>query len=265
VALAELGVAHMLLYRFAIGCLAFAPIALTPSARLKRRDWWTLVAASIFGVPVQFLVQFEGLARTTVAHASLMVGTLPVLLALASSWFTQERLDARGWIAVGASTAGTVAIVSSSSGAPGTRGPTFAGDLLVAVSLLAAVVWILLSKRLMERYPPVVVSTHVILLGTLFLATWVVIRAGVPPFRLSRSAWLALAGQGLLATTAATLLWNWGVARVPAARAGVFVNLEPVVGALLGVTLLGETLDSVALLGAGLIIGAALVVTTSRP
>jgi drug/metabolite transporter (DMT)-like permease len=38
--------------------------------------------------------------------------------------------------------------------------------------------------------------------------------------------------QGILGTTAAFLLWNWGLARVAAARAGVFLNLEPLVRAL---------------------------------
>jgi drug/metabolite transporter (DMT)-like permease len=71
--------------------------------------------------------------------------------------------------------------------------------------------------------------------------------------------WLALAAQGLFATTAATLLWNYGVSRVPAAEAGVFVNLEPALGAVLGVVVLGETLGPTGLAGGALIIGAAVM------
>jgi drug/metabolite transporter (DMT)-like permease len=47
------------------------------------------------------------------------------------------------------------------------------------------------------------------------------------------------------------------VARVPAAEAGVFVNLEPALGTLLGVSILGETLGWTGLAGGVLIIGAA--------
>jgi drug/metabolite transporter (DMT)-like permease len=46
-------------------------------------------------------------------------------------------------------------------------------------------------------------------------------------------------GQGLLDTASTTLLWNWGLKRVPASQAGIFVNLEPLVGAILGVSLIG--------------------------
>ena len=48
-----------------------------------------------------------------------------------------------------------------------------------------------------------------------------------------------------------------GLARVAAARAGVFLNLEPLVGTLLGVFVLGESLGILVILGGGLILLAA--------
>jgi drug/metabolite transporter (DMT)-like permease len=56
---------------------------------------------------------------------------------------------------------------------------------------------------------------------------------------------------------AAFLLWNWGVARVPAGRAAPFLNLEPVVGAALGVGILGDALAAGTVAGGVLILGAA--------
>ena len=46
----------------------------------------------MIGVPLQFLVQFKGLELITVSHPSLIVGILPVLLALGSALFLSERL-----------------------------------------------------------------------------------------------------------------------------------------------------------------------------
>jgi hypothetical protein len=51
---------------------------------LAGSEWGWVFAASVLGVPVQYLVQFKGLSLTTVSHASLMVGTLPMLLAIAA-------------------------------------------------------------------------------------------------------------------------------------------------------------------------------------
>ena len=63
-----------------------------------------MLLAALFGIPIQFLLQFHGLALTTVSHASLMVGAMPVLLAAAAALFAGERLDWLGWLALCGST-----------------------------------------------------------------------------------------------------------------------------------------------------------------
>jgi drug/metabolite transporter (DMT)-like permease len=47
---------------------------------------------------------------------------------------------------------------------------------------------------------------------------------------------------------------------VPASQAGVFLNLEPLVGTILGVMLLGDLLGPYSILGGLLVIGAAVYV-----
>jgi len=51
---------------------------------------------------------------------------------------------------------------------------------------------------------------------------------------------------------------------VPASRAGVFLNIEPALGSLLGVELLGGRLGPYAWLGGALILGAAVALTLYR-
>lgn len=77
IALQELAVPHMILYRLSLAACGFVPVLLARGTRVEREDWPRMVAAGVLGVPVLFLVQFEGLARTTVSHAALMVGTAP--------------------------------------------------------------------------------------------------------------------------------------------------------------------------------------------
>jgi drug/metabolite transporter (DMT)-like permease len=79
---------------------------------------------------------------------------------------------------------------------------------------------------------------------------------------ISPTAWIALAVSGLACTATTTLLWNWGIHHVPASRAGVFLNIEPALGSFLGVKLLGEHLGPYAWAGGGLILAAAITLTT---
>ena len=263
VALAEIGVSHMILYRLLFACLGLAPFLSFRLVKIQRKDWWMFLLTSFIGIPGVYILQFWGLSKTTVSHAALMVGTLPMLLALAVVVFTHERLSRVAWIAVVFSALGAVLIVWSSRNSIRMGGPTLIGDLAVLLSLFAATGWIMNNKVLLHRYPPLFVTGAIYILGTAMLAAWVLPLDGLPPIHLSHVVWLSLLVQGIAGTSLATVLWNWGLARVPAAEAGVFTNFEPLVGTLLGVTVMGDRLGPLAIVGGVLILGAALYLTKS--
>lgn len=268
IALRELSVGHMLLYRFAFGSLGLLPFVAWRRERVPRGHLRLFLVAAVAGVPIQYIVQFEGLARTTVAHASLMIGTVPVLLALAAVLFVGERLDVGGWVLLGISTLGALLIAAGArSGNAAAGQATLLGDALVLVSVTAGVAWVLLSKRLMGEHghSAFVVNAYVVMLGTVVLAGWVLATEGVPPVRLATGTWLCLITPGLLITAFGSLLWNWGLTRVPATEAGAFVNIDPVIGTLLGVLVLHESLGATAVVGGIMIIGAALRFTLRSP
>ena len=219
-ALREMSVGHMVLYRFLFASLGMLPLLVKlhsrgSDARIPRpsRPSWTrreigiLLLSSALGIPIQFLLQFKGLSLTTVSHAALMVGTMPVLLALGATLFAGERLDWIGWLALAGSTVGAALIVlgGHESGSAGAV-PSLAGDLLVVLSLIIALGWILMNKSLMEAHSPVAVSAYGVLSGTIMICLWVIAAEGPPPVaHISLTAWLALAASGILCTAATTL------------------------------------------------------------
>jgi drug/metabolite transporter (DMT)-like permease len=251
IAFREMSVSTNVTLRFCFGSLVLLPLLFCPTRRFARHDFWTMLLASIVGIPLQFLIQFKGLALTTVSHASLMVSTLPILLALSAVLFLHERLRLFEWGVLLFSTLGAVLISVSKA----SEGPqrSIRGDLLVVLSMVAAVVLTILTKHLMELYDPSYVTASMILAGTVFLVAWTAIFER-PRFTFSARAWLAVAAQGVLATAMAYLLWNWGMARLPAAKAGIFFNMEPLVGTLLGVLVLNEKLGRLTFLGGTMIL-----------
>ena len=266
IALAEMNVGSMVLYRFLFATLGMLPLLLTHRPGLNASEWRTLLFCTFLGVPLQFLVQFRGLSLTTVSHASLMVGTMPVLLAVGATVFTHERLHKLGWSALVVSTAGAALIALGGKHSSANGGPSLVGDLLVVASLAIALFWILLNKSLMERHSPIVITAYGIALGTVMLACYVPLVYGPPPVHgVSLKAWAALAASGILCTATTTLLWNWGMTQVPASQAGVLLNMEPLMGSLLGVFVLHEHLGPSAFVGGAMIVGAAITLTTIAP
>jgi drug/metabolite transporter (DMT)-like permease len=255
----------MVLYRFLFGTVAFLPLLRNPG--FTARQWRQLLLASFLGVPLQFLVQFYGLSLTTVSHAALMVGTMPVTLALGATLFAHERLNRLGWVALSISTLGVALIVlSSTHHAAGDTAnhPTLVGDLLVIASMIIALAFLLLNKQLVRTHSALRVTAWGMLMGTLMLAAWVLLRDGLLPVRtISPRVWWALAASGFLCTSATNLLWNWAMRQVPASRAAVFLNIEPALGSALGVWLLGDKLGPMTWVGGTLILAAALTLSTT--
>jgi drug/metabolite transporter (DMT)-like permease len=263
IAMVEMTVAENVAFRFITGTLVLSPILIRRWTSYPGKDLAMLLLVSILGIPVQFLIQFKGLQLTTVSHASLIVGVLPVLIAISSAIFLKERLRYFEWGVLGLSVLGPIFIAFSRRGSSADSRANTRGDLLVLVSMFAAVAMILCSKRLIPTHGALPVTAASIIMGTISLLIWVELTQPLR-FHFSRAAWGGAIGQGVLATAGAYLFWNWGLSHMPASRAGVFLNLEPVVGSVLGITILHEHLGKMAVFG-GLLIIAAAVYFSLRP
>jgi drug/metabolite transporter (DMT)-like permease len=262
IALEEMNVGAMVFYRFLFATLGLLPLLVLRRPRFNAADWRLLGLTALLGIPLQFLVQFRGLSLTTVSHASLMVGTLPVILALGAVLFAGERMSPLGWIALAVSTGGAALIALGAGQHHDAQGPSLLGDLLIVASMFICLFWILFNKRLMQAHDHLTVSAWGVAAGTLMLAFWVPLTWGLPPLHsVSWKAWAALAASGLLCTATTTLLWNWGLTQVPASQAGVLLNMEPLIGSLLGVFLLNERLGGLAWLGGAMILLSAITLT----
>ncbi len=251
-ALSELTAVEVVTWRFVLSLPFLAVLA--RRVRPRRADAARIVGAGALGVPLLFLLQVEGVARTTATRSALLIGLIPPLAALGGVLVLGERAGRRLVAAVALSTLGLGLVV----GWPGGGGsPT--GDLLVAASAVVSVAYVLATGHLVRAYDAAGLAAWVQAAGTLVLVGLVAVWGGLPRVPAQASTWAALAGLSLGCTVAANALWNIGLKRLGAARAGVFVNLEPLIGATLGVALLGEPLGTGALVGGACILAATLL------
>lgn len=257
-ALVELSPVDVVAWRFGLTTPVLAFVVWRTRARLSRRDAALVILTGVLCVPVGYLIHFEGLARTSATHAALLVGVGPPLLALAAAALGLEKVTRRDWLGVGLACLGVAVMVGVPQG-----GGSLLGDLLVLLSMLIATAWVLLSQDLARRLGATVATAWILLAGTMAFLP-VLLIAGAPPVNLTARTWMVLAALALGCTIGSFVLWNWGASRLPAGRAGVFLNLEPVSGALLGVTLLGDAAGPAVILGGTVVLAAALIVSTGN-
>jgi drug/metabolite transporter (DMT)-like permease len=246
VALGEMAAPHLILLRFAVAAAVCLPFALRgAAARRLFASPTVLLAGMLYGLA--FVVQFEGLARTTVALSALLVGLMPALIA-ALAFLMREPVSRMSWAGVAAATLGAVFI----AGKPGASG-TPLGVALCLAALLLFLAWLVVVRRAPKDAEPLAVTAVSIVVAVFAVAPVAFVLHGPPNLSLSPATWAGIVGQGVLATVVATAAWQWGSVRVSSASAGVFINIEPLLGAILGVALFGDPLTA-ALAGGGLLI-----------
>jgi drug/metabolite transporter (DMT)-like permease len=252
-ALRETNPSHMVLLRFAVAAVAALPFVIRRAdTRALLRSPTVLLAGMLYGVA--FLIQFEGLARTNVTLAALLVGVMPALVAL-SAPFIGEKVSRVSWAGVAAATLGAALIAGMPDGAG-----TPLGVALALSSLLVFLAWLQVLRRAPASPTPMALPAATVIVSALTILPIALVMHGPPKLDLSPAAWAGIVGQGVLSTLVATAAWQIGSARVSSASAGVFINMEPVIGSAIGVLLFGDRLTLALICGGLLIIGGSLVV-----
>lgn len=233
--------------------------------RLDRPDRWRIAAMGVVGFAAAFALAHWGLARSTATNAALLIVVEPLTLLVLSPLLLGERLSVREQAGAACGLAGALLVVVN--GIPGVSVrlvPHWRGDLLLVLSGVAYAAYSLLGRPVLARHPALPVTTRSILWGIPAVAPvaaqeWL---AGRRPV-LTGGAVLGTLYLAVVITALGYLLWNYALERVSAARAAMFLNIQPVVGALLGVAWLGEPMTVFTVVG-GLLVVTGLLLTV-RP
>lgn len=251
--LTETDAAHMVLLRFATAAIAAAPFAFARAeTRALFRSPVILAAGAFYGIA--FMVQFEGLAHVSVTLAALLVGAMPALIAV-SAKLLGEKVSRASWLGVAAATLGAALIAGKPDGAGSPLGVA-----LSLGSLFIFLAWLLTLRRAPPSPTPMAIPAVTVIIAAFTVLPIALFMHGPPKLDLSPPVWAAIVGQGVLATLVATAAWQFGSARVDAASAGVFINIEPLMGACIGVMLFGDHLSFALGVGGLLIIAGSFIV-----
>ena len=244
--------------RCVIGAALLWPLARRGAGftRIARADHARVAAMGVLGFGVAFALAHWGLVRSTAANAALLIIVEPLAIMALSPMMLGETLGRRETLGGAIALAGTMLVVLD--GIPGvtTRlAPHWRGDLLLVGSAIAFASYSLIGRDVLRRHASTPVTALSIAWGAAALAPLAVVEWS----RGARPTWTLVSVTGMLylgivITGLAYLVWNWALERVEAPRAAVFLTVQPVAGALLGVVLLGEPASIFTAVGGGLIV-----------
>ncbi len=207
---------------------------------------------------------YYGLRQTTVTNAALIGAAQPVSLALLATLILKEQLSAKTLLGIGLSVLGVGVIVTRGSWAVIRDSQYNPGDLVLLGVLLSWGIYTIYGRYLMRRISPLAATTYAYMAGACFL----VLGSSLTEWEAwtltdtSLASWLAIAYQSTLGTLAH--FWYYeAIATIGPSRAGVFLNLVPVLTTAIAYVFLHEQLTVAHLVGGAIVI-AGVVVATRR-
>ena len=197
---------------------------------------------------------YQGLRLTTATNAALLNAASPIAIALLAAIFLRERMSARMLLGIVISIVGVGVIVARGSWQVITASAYNPGDLIIVATLFAWGIYTTYGRHLMQTVSPLAATTYAYIAGATYLliACWLTEWEGWQLAATRWDSWLAVAYQSTLGTFAH--FWYYqAVAILGPSRAGVFINLVPVMAIGIAYVFLDEALTLPHLVG-GLIV-----------
>jgi len=220
--------------------------------RVAPRDLGALFAYALTGVVLNQLLFIAGLERTTATNAVVIGATIPVFTVGVALLLRREQATPAKLLGLAVAFGGALSIVGIDQiGRFDPRRMT--GNLLVVANSLSFSVYLVISRRLLEKYRTMTVVTWTFVFGAL----------GVFPFgahdlvaaapQLSTGTWVRALYIVLFPTVGTYFLNAFALKRAPSSLVAVYIYLQPVVGAILAAWRLGERPSAGTYLGGTLI------------
>lgn len=261
----EIGPFTLVAFRLLFGILGLLAVSayMRPRFPVSRKTWLILTLIGFTNNALPYVMISWGEMYIDSAVAAILNSTTPLFAMVFANFFLRDdRLTLSRLVGILTGFIGIVVLVSRDLSG-GVR-LNLLGQLAV---LLASVLYAgtsVFARRTTQGIAQVPLAL-IPLIGA-DLALWTVAPIVEAPFHLPRLpiTWLAVAWLGLLGTCVAFLLYFYLLHSVGPTRTTLVTYVFPLVGVLLGVLFLQESLNWHLALGGALVVGSLLVVNTRR-
>jgi drug/metabolite transporter (DMT)-like permease len=214
--------------RVSVACLLFLVIyRLFIREKLNREDVPRLALCGLFGVAINQMLFFKGLALTTPINGSIIMTTNPILVLITAAILIREKITLRKISGIVLGIAGALLLLAFgrhfSFG-----GSTFTGDLFIFINAMSYGIFLVIAKPLMKKYNPITIITWVFLFGSI-----VVLPFGfseltqIPWSTLPGSIWTGVLYVVLAVTFIAYLLNTWALNTLSPSVVSFYIYLQP--------------------------------------
>ena len=179
---------------------------------------------------------------TTPLNAALIMSLNPITTIILSKSILKTKLTKHHILGALVSLTGALFLITKGNISDFSTNKLNTGDLMILIAnILFALhhVWVKQYREQLSNQYFTTITNTVCLIAFLFLVSF---EGNGISFHHSNMYWISAIGIGCFGTALAYVLWNEGVYRTGANRAGIFMNIVPLTTAVTGL-FLGESLE----------------------
>ncbi|SEA15774.1 DMT family transporter [Bizionia paragorgiae] len=232
-----------------------------PKEKILRKDFLTLFFAAVFGVATNMLLFFKGLEYTTPIHAAVITTIVPIIVLILSTFYLKERLTALKITGVILACIGAIVLtVYGKSTRIADNVPL--GNLLVLINAISYSIYIIIIKKLTDKYHPFTFIKWVFLFG-LILVTPFGIRdfLAIDYSSFPSYIYFSIAFVVVGATFGTYTLNPLALRHLKASTVSIFIYIQPIIAGLFAIIMGSDSLSSVKLIASALIFSGVYLVT----
>lgn len=196
-----------------------------------REDLLQFLLLGLLGVTANQTLFLYGLRYTTAVNATILVTTIPIFTVLESVLTGRESASALKFGGIAVAAVGAIYLIGPDRIS---LAPDLAlGNALILVGMICYSLYLVLSKRMLQRYRPITVSLYVMTFGALgVLPVGLHGAAGLELATVSPKIWWLTAYIVIFPTILAYFLNIWALKRVSPNMVAVYIYLQPLFAAL---------------------------------
>lgn len=207
-----------------------------PQEKVERSDWGRFLLCAIFGMVINMLAFFKGLELSTPINSAVLVTTTPIIVVVLSVFLIQEKVKLYRGVGIVLGLVGALILVLYGHEIRDDAPNIPLGNTLFLVNATCFGLYLILAKRLVEKYHVFTLMKWLFLLGVI-----INIPIALPEFLEVNWADLPLEAIGtmvfvVVGTTFCAYLFNvYALTQLKASTVSSFIYLQPVIAILFAV------------------------------
>lgn len=235
--------------RFLLGAVVLLPFCRN-LFQIERHDIGKLFLLTITGITLAIGTYFLGIQRTTSINVPIINSCAPMFLVLFAWIFLRERPKSKMMIGLVTALLGILIIIFQPLLQKGLDGNVF-GNILILVSTLIGIVGTVVTKEIIKKYDPIVLTFWSFLIATVSFLPLFLYEAlyHASMQSLTLQGFTGIFYGGLFSSALAYILFNFALKNVSASETGLFTYIDPLAAVVIAIPLLGEIPQPLYILG----------------